>query len=60
MFKNALEQFISNRPPKHVVTSTNSIKIVVMFAISAVFICGFEQVFACKETSYVEVSDLCK
>ena len=23
IFKNVLEQFISNRPPKHVITSTN-------------------------------------
>ena len=29
-------------------------------AISDAYISSFEQVFACKETSYVEVTNLCK
>ena len=39
----------------------NKCKIAVMsLAISAVFVSGLEQVFACKETSYAKVSNLYK
>ena len=41
--------------------SSNLSKIAVMsLAISDVYFSGFEQVFACKETSYVKVSSLHK